>query len=104
MLEKLVIVRYGEIGVKSPKVRGRFERKLIENIKTVINDPVDLKQGRIYIYPQDIPKALGALEKIYWKSSHGKTSQTVLAPASFIPSSAAAYFAASNSRQVAGLG
>ena len=40
MLEKLIIVRYGEIGVKSPKVRGRFERRLIENIKTVIEDKI----------------------------------------------------------------
>lgn len=76
MLEKLVIVRYGEIGVKSPKVRGRFERKLIENIKTVINDPVDLKQGRIYIYPQDIPKALGALEKIVGIVSYSPAAVT----------------------------
>ncbi|MBI4814332.1 MAG: tRNA 4-thiouridine(8) synthase ThiI, partial [Methanobacterium sp.] len=64
MLEKLIIVRYGEIGIKSPKVRGRFERKLIDNIKTVINDEIDLKQGRIYIYPQDIEKAVQSLEKI----------------------------------------
>jgi len=76
MLEKLVIVRYGEIGVKSPKVRGRFERKLIENIKTVINDPVDLKQGRIYIYSQDIPKALGALEKIMGIVSYSPAAVT----------------------------
>jgi len=76
MLEKLVIVRYGEIGVKSPKVRGRFERKLIENIKTVINDPVDLKQGRIYIYSQDIPKALGALEKIVGIVSYSPAAVT----------------------------
>ncbi len=76
MQEKLVIVRYGEIGVKSPKVRGRFERKLIENIKTVINDPVDLKQGRIYIYSQDIPKALGALEKIVGIVSYSPAAVT----------------------------
>lgn len=77
MLEKLVIVRYGEIGVKSPKVRGRFERKLIENIKTVIDDPVDLKQGRIYIYPQDIPKALDALERIVGIVSYSPAALTI---------------------------
>ena len=64
MLKKLIIVRYGEIGIKSPKVRGRFERKLIDNIKTVINDEIDLKQGRIYIYPHDLEKAVQSLEKI----------------------------------------
>jgi len=64
MLEKLIIVRYGEIGVKSPKVRGRFERRLIENIKTVIGDKIEIKQGRIFIYPQDLNKTLESLQKI----------------------------------------
>jgi tRNA uracil 4-sulfurtransferase len=64
MQDKLIIVRYGEIGVKSPKVRGRFERKLIENMKTVIPDQVDLKQGRIFIYPHDLDKTVAALQKI----------------------------------------
>ena len=64
MLEKLIIVRYGEIGVKSPKVRGRFERKLIENIKTQINGQIEIQQGRIFIYPLDLNLALESLEKI----------------------------------------
>ncbi|EKQ54319.1 MAG: thiazole biosynthesis/tRNA modification protein ThiI [Methanobacterium sp. Maddingley MBC34] len=64
MLEKLIIVRYGEIGVKSPKVRGRFERKLIENINTLIKDKIDIKQGRIFIYPQDLNKTMQSLQKI----------------------------------------
>jgi thiamine biosynthesis protein ThiI len=64
MLNKLIIVRYGEIGVKSPKVRGRFERKLIENIKTIINGHVEIQQGRIFVYPQDFDDALKSLEKI----------------------------------------
>jgi len=64
MLNKLIIVRYGEIGLKSPKVRGRFERKLITNIKTIINCQVKNQQGRIFIYPQDFDDALKSLEKI----------------------------------------
>ncbi|BDZ68465.1 tRNA uracil 4-sulfurtransferase ThiI [Methanobacterium ferruginis] len=64
MYDKLIIVRYGEIGVKSRKVRGRFERKLIENIKTVIDGPVKLQQGRIFIYPHDMDKAIDSLQKI----------------------------------------
>ena len=64
MLDKLVIVRYGEIGVKSPKVRGRFERRLINNIKTVIKDKIEIIQGRIFIYPQDLNKTLESLKKI----------------------------------------
>jgi tRNA uracil 4-sulfurtransferase len=64
MENKLIIVRYGEIGVKSPKVRRRFERKLIKNIKTIINGQVEVKQGRIFIYPQDFDGALKSLAKI----------------------------------------
>lgn len=64
MQNKLIIVRYGEIGVKSRKVRGRFERKLIENIKTVIDGSVKLKQGRIFISPKDLDKAVYFLQKI----------------------------------------
>ncbi len=64
MQDKLIIVRYGEIGIKSPKVRGRFERKLIENIKTVLPDQVDLEQGRIFIQPHNLDKTVESLQKI----------------------------------------
>ena len=37
MKHDLIIVRYGEIGLKSPKIRSRFERKLVENIKANYN-------------------------------------------------------------------
>ena len=76
MLEKLIIVRYGEIGVKSPKVRGRFERKLIENIKTVIKDKIEIKQGRIFIYPQDLDKTLESLQKIVGIVSYSPAAVT----------------------------
>nr|WP_319372616.1 tRNA uracil 4-sulfurtransferase ThiI [uncultured Methanobacterium sp.] len=76
MLEKLIIVRYGEIGVKSPKVRGRFERKLIENIKTVINDKIEIKQGRIFIYPKDLNKTLDSLQKIVGIVSYSPAAVT----------------------------
>ncbi|BDZ71232.1 tRNA uracil 4-sulfurtransferase ThiI [Methanobacterium petrolearium] len=76
MLDKLIIVRYGEIGVKSPKVRGRFERKLIENIKTVLPYPVDLKQGRIFIYPNDLDKAVETLKKIPGIVSYSPAAKT----------------------------
>lgn len=76
MQEKLIIARYGEIGIKSPKVRGRFERKLIENIKTVINGLVDLKQGRIFIYPHDMDKAIETLQKIPGIVSYSPASVT----------------------------
>lgn len=76
MLDELIIVRYGEIGIKSPKVRGKFERKLIENIKTVIDGDVKLKQGRIFIYPQDLSKAVLYLQKIPGIVSYSPASVT----------------------------
>ena len=45
----LIIARYGEIGIKSSKVRARFERKLVKNIKATFECKVDRNQGRIYI-------------------------------------------------------
>ena len=76
MVNELIIVRYGEIGVKSPKVRGRFERKLIENIKTVIKGKIELKEGRIFIYPQNLPKAVESLKKIVGIVSFSPASVT----------------------------
>ena len=49
----VVIARYGEIGLKSSKVRARFERKLVKNIKAAIDCEVDRNQGRIYIFPKN---------------------------------------------------
>ena len=40
----VVIARYGEIGLKSSKVRARFERKLVKNIKAAIDCEVDRNQ------------------------------------------------------------
>lgn len=76
MLDELIIVRYGEIGIKSPKVRGKFERKLIENIKTVIDGDVKLKQGRIFIYPHDLGEAVEYLQKIPGIVSYSPASVT----------------------------
>ncbi|MBM4240211.1 MAG: tRNA 4-thiouridine(8) synthase ThiI [Euryarchaeota archaeon] len=62
---KLIIVRYGEIGIKSPKVRRRFEKKLISNIKSIIDCEIQLDQGRIFLYPMDLNRALESLKKIF---------------------------------------
>ena len=45
----LIIARYGEIGIKSPKIRSRFEKKLVKNIKATFDCEVIRNQGRIYI-------------------------------------------------------
>ncbi|MDO5848438.1 MAG: tRNA uracil 4-sulfurtransferase ThiI [Methanobrevibacter sp.] len=61
----LIIVRYGEIGLKSPKVRSRFERKLVKNIKAASDCEVERSQGRIYVYPKNMEETLNKLNKIF---------------------------------------
>jgi thiamine biosynthesis protein ThiI len=65
MKHSLIIARYGEIGLKSPRVRGRFERKLSSNIKASFNCEIDINQARIFIFPEDFDEALSKLNKIF---------------------------------------
>jgi tRNA uracil 4-sulfurtransferase len=74
--EKPIIVRYGEIGVKSPVVRKRFEKKLISNIKNLINCKIDINQGRIFLYPEDHVEAMEYLKKIFGIVSFSPTLKT----------------------------
>jgi thiamine biosynthesis protein ThiI len=74
--EKPIIVRYGEIGVKSPVVRKRFEKKLISNIKNLINCKIDINQGRIFLYPEDHVEALEYLKKVFGIVSFSPTLKT----------------------------
>lgn len=71
-----IIVRYGEIGIKSPKVRRRFERRLISNIKVLIDCKIELTQGRIFLYPHDYEHALKSLKKIFGVVSFSPTIST----------------------------
>ncbi len=74
--EKPIIVRYGEIGVKSPVVRKRFEKKLISNIKVLIDCKIDINQGRIFLYPDNNDEALKSLKKIFGIVSFSPTLKT----------------------------
>lgn len=65
MKHSLIIARYGELGLKSPRVRGRFERKLSSNIKTSFNCEIDINQARIFIFPENFDEALSKLHKIF---------------------------------------
>lgn len=73
---KPIIVRYGEIGVKSPVVRKRFEKKLISNIKNLIKCKITINQGRIFLYPEDQDEALELLKKIFGIVSFSPTIST----------------------------
>lgn len=72
----LIIVRYGEIGLKSPRVRSRFEKQLKSNIKTAFECEININQGRIYIYPKDFNEALVKLKRIFGIVSFSPAIQT----------------------------
>ncbi len=65
MNEELIIVRYGEIGIKSPVVRKRFEKRLLSNIKSVLDCQSTLEQGRIFLQVEDVNKARDVLTKTF---------------------------------------
>jgi tRNA uracil 4-sulfurtransferase len=73
---KPILVRYGEIGVKSPVVRKRFEKKLISNIKKLIKCKITINQGRIFLFPEEHDKALESLKKIFGVVSYSPTVST----------------------------
>ncbi len=46
-------VRYGEIGIKSPKIRRKFEKKLMENIQTELECEFENDQGRLTLITEE---------------------------------------------------
>ncbi len=61
----LILIRYGELALKSSKIRGRFERKLIDNISASIEGEITRDQGRIFLKPEDFNQAINKLNKIF---------------------------------------
>ncbi|WP_405305085.1 tRNA uracil 4-sulfurtransferase ThiI [Methanobrevibacter sp.] len=72
----LIIARYGEIGLKSPKIRSRFERKLVKNIKATFECEVDRNQGRIYIRPEDFSEGIEKLNRVFGVVSYSPAVST----------------------------
>jgi len=72
----LVIARYGEIGLKSPKIRSRFERKLVKNIKATFECDVERNQGRIYIHPEDFDEGIDKLNRVFGVVSYSPAVST----------------------------
>jgi len=67
---ELIIVRYGEIGLKAKATRQVFENKLINHVKLAFkkeNIPHQIKRfrGRIFIYTGQIDKSIKILQKIF---------------------------------------
>ena len=65
MEHDLIIARYGELALKSDRVRKRFENRLVNNINASIDAEVKVRQARIYISPNDFDDALDKLERIF---------------------------------------
>ena len=76
MKPDLIIARYGEVGLKSNKVRRRFENRLINNIKASIDAEVKVYQARIFIFPKDFDDAIEKLERIFGIVSYSPAVST----------------------------
>ncbi len=80
---RTIIVRYGEIALKSEPVRRRFERQLIENIKLSLkglNYELRRERGRIFIgtrRPNVATKRLAKIPGIASASSSLRTNATI---------------------------
>jgi thiamine biosynthesis protein ThiI len=66
----LILVRYGEIGLKSTSVRRRFERSLVENIENAFMAAkaqcrIDGERGRIYVSVDEVEAASTILRRVF---------------------------------------
>ena len=65
-----ILVRYGEIGIKTRSVRASFERRLVERIEEQlvargVEAEVARERGRIYLRAKDVEGALDALRHTF---------------------------------------
>ncbi len=66
----VVLVRYGEIGLKSHRVRARFERQLVDNLMDQLEGiglkaTVERPQGRVIVHAKPIEMALEAVSRTF---------------------------------------
>lgn len=65
-----IMVRYGEIGIKSEQVRSRYERLLVKNIEAMLLENgikfegVSRERGRIFVQASD-PRAAEAVARVF---------------------------------------
>ena len=70
-------IRYGEIGVKSPKIRRKFENKLIKNIQTELNCSFENDQGRITIISEEDDSVVrDVLDRVFGIVSYSPIKET----------------------------
>lgn len=81
MKYNVILIRYGELSLKSTYVRKLFESTLISNIKkalTLENIPhnVSTERGRIYLSTKEIEKSCAVLQRIFGIVSCSPAIQT----------------------------
>ncbi len=69
-MKNAILVRYGEIALKSDHVRRRFEKRLINNIKSGLREnkiefKIEKEWGRIFISSEKIQKTSKILKRIF---------------------------------------
>ncbi|MFO7619340.1 MAG: THUMP domain-containing protein [Thermoplasmata archaeon] len=77
----LFMVRYGEIALKSPRVRNRFERALASNIASRFVGSskecrIEHDRGRIFLWADDEDFATGVLSRTFGIVSFSKVEET----------------------------
>lgn len=71
-------IRYGEIGVKSPKIRRKFENKLISNIQSELDCSFENDQGRITIITEEKDeKVQDILGRVFGIVSYSPVKETI---------------------------
>jgi thiamine biosynthesis protein ThiI len=78
----LIMVRYAEMGLKSPTVRRRFEKVLIDNIMAAMAEKrieaiVESERGRIYVRTDRIEEAMRSISRIFGVASLSRAIETV---------------------------
>lgn len=66
----LLLIRYNELGLKSPRVRSRFQKQLIRNIEdkflnAALDCFIDSDWGRIYLHTDDQAQGIQLLTRVF---------------------------------------
>lgn len=70
-------IRYGEVGIKSPKIRKKFENKLMNNIQRELKCHFDNNFGRItLISEEEDEKVRQILDRVFGIVSYSKVYET----------------------------
>lgn len=82
MRYELIIVRYGELGLKASETRKRFEDTLVNNIINAlktrnISFEVKKQRGRIYVFTNQINESINVLKKIFGITSISPAIKTI---------------------------